>query len=313
MKFYLIRELLEEQYGNENGGLPDVWNPVGDKPYVAVLSKQEWPQYKARFDMGIELEPVSDAHMTKAEVNYDSLTGTFCIPDRRDPSVQGETFAFALDEKGVVFIDDTGTAERIIQNIRRTKRWREPALGRFLYDFLDDIVKDDLRMLEKYEQELEEIEAMIDSDKAAAHISRSNAIRSDIRKLLFHYDQLIDLAQELEENENGFFDQDNLRYFRLFLSRMDRLCGTASSIRDYTGQIGDQYKAHLELKQNHIMTILTVVTTIFMPLTLITGWYGMNFRYMPELETEWGYPLVFGICIMIIAGSLTYFKKKKWL
>ena len=79
--------------------------------------------------MGIELEPVSDAHMTKAEVNYDSLTGTFSIPDRRDPSVQGETFAFALDEKGVVFIDDTGTAERVIQNIRRTKRWREPALS----------------------------------------------------------------------------------------------------------------------------------------------------------------------------------------
>ena len=313
MKFYLIRELLEEQHEIENGGLPDNWDPAGTRPFVAVLSKQEWKRYKERFDMGIELEPVSDAHMTKAEVNYDSLTGTFSIPDRRDPSVQGETFAFALDEKGVVFIDDTGTAERIIQNIRRTKRWREPELGRFLYDFLDDIVRDDLRLLEKYEQELESIESGIDRDTAALDISRSNAIRSDIRKLLFHYDQLIDLAQELEENENGFFDQENLRYFRLFLSRLERLYDTAASIRDYTMQIGEQYKAHLELKQNHIMTILTVVTTIFMPLTLITGWYGMNFRYMPELETEWGYPLVFGLCIVIITVSLIYFKKKKWL
>jgi magnesium transporter len=78
-------------------------------------------------------------------------------------------------------------------------------------------------------------------------------------------------------------------------------------------QVGDLYKAHLEQRQNHIMTILTVVTTIFMPLTLITGWYGMNFRYMPELETEWGYPLVFGTCILIITGSLIFFKKKKWL
>ena len=79
MKFYLIRELLEEQHEIENGGLPDNWDPAGTRPFAAVLSRQEWTRYKERFDMGIELEPVSDAHMTKAEVNYDSLTGTFSI------------------------------------------------------------------------------------------------------------------------------------------------------------------------------------------------------------------------------------------
>ena len=94
---------------------------------------------------------------------------------------------------------------------------------------------------------------------------------------------------------------------------MDRLYATASSLRDYTLQIGDLNKAHLELKQNHIMTILTVVTTIFMPLTLITGWYGMNFRYMPELDSVYAYPMVFGTCVLIIIFSLVYFKKKKWL
>ena len=313
MKYFVIRALLEEEYEDLSGGLPSGWSPAGAEPYVVIVTKEEWLRCRDQFDMGIELDPVSDAHMTKAEVNYDSLTGTFSIPDRRDPSVQGETFAFALDEKGVVFIDDTGIAERIIRNVQKSKRWRTPSLGRFLYDFLDDIVKGDLRMLEKYEQELEKIEANIDSDMYNVSTSRTNAIRSDIRRLLTHYDQLIDLAQELEENENGFFDQDVLRYFRLFLSRLDRLYNTAASIRDYTMQVGDLYKAHLELRQNHIMTILTVVTTIFMPLTLITGWYGMNFRYMPELETEWGYPLVFGTCILIITGSLIFFKKKKWL
>ncbi len=251
--------------------------------------------------------------MTKAEVNYDSLTGSFFIPDRNDPSKEGKKFAFALDEKGIAFIDETGSAEQIIRGVQRTKRWREPSLGRFLYDFLDHIVKDDLRILEKFEDELEEIEQRIDSDEKGDTMSRTNAIRSDVRKLLIHYDQLIDLAQELEENENEFFDSESIRYFKLFLSRMDRLYGTASSLRDYTMQIADLNKEHLELRQNHIMTILTVVTTIFMPLTLITGWYGMNFRYMPELEMRWGYPFVFGICILIIVWSLVFFKKKKWL
>ena len=78
-------------------------------------------------------------------------------------------------------------------------------------------------------------------------------------------------------------------------------------------QIRDLYKAHLDVKQNRIMTVLTVVTTIFMPLTLIVGWYGMNFRYMPELEWHWGYPVIIIASVVIVVASLLFFKKKKWL
>ena len=140
-----------------------------------------------------------------------------------------------------------------------------------------------------------------------------NEIRGDIRDLRRHYDQLIDLGQELEENENNFFKPENTRYFRLFTDRMSRLHDTANSIRDYTVQIRDLYHTQMEIKQNRIMTLLTVVTTIFMPLTLIVGWYGMNFRYMPELESRWGYPIVIIISLAIIIFSLLFFKKKKWL
>jgi magnesium transporter len=78
-------------------------------------------------------------------------------------------------------------------------------------------------------------------------------------------------------------------------------------------QLRDLYKAHLDLKQNRIMTVLTVVTTIFMPLTLIVGWYGMNFKYMPELEWKGSYPVVIALSILIVVISLIFFKKKKWL
>ena len=67
------------------------------------------------------------------------------------------------------------------------------------------------------------------------------------------------------------------------------------------------------MKQNNIMTLLTVVTSVFMPLTLITGWYGMNFKYMPELNVPVSYPIVFVVCILIVVVSLLYFKRKKWL
>ena len=78
-------------------------------------------------------------------------------------------------------------------------------------------------------------------------------------------------------------------------------------------QVRDLYHGQLDVRQNHIMTLLTVVTTIFMPLTLVAGWYGMNFRYMPELDKPWAYPAVIAVSVLIAAGCLIFFKKKKWM
>ena len=170
-----------------------------------------------------------------------------------------------------------------------------------------------MRLMENYENELDSMEQSIIEGDENLPSGRLNTIRSDIRYLRIHYEQLMDLAQEFQENENGFFKQENLRYFRLFIDRAARLHDTTMSLRDYTMQLRDLYKAHLDIKQNRIMTVLTVVTTIFMPLTLIVGWYGMNFRYMPELNYEWSYPVVIVLSILIVVISLIFFKKKKWL
>lgn len=282
--------------------------------YVAVLTPEQWQAEREGFDMGIELEPdIRDIHSTKAEVNYDSLTGTFFLPDRSDLTGNRFAFAYALDEKGVVFIDESGKAEEMISAIVRTKRWRKPSLERFLYDFLEQIVIRDLPIMERFEDKLDELEDRILQQEDRADMVRVNEIRGEVRELAVHYEQLIDMVQELEENENGFFKEENLRYFHLFMNRMARLHDTAASLRDHTIQVRDLYHAQLEAKQNRIMTLLTVVTTVFMPLTLIAGWYGMNFVYMPELKTTWGYPAVIAACIVIVVVSLLFFKKKKWL
>lgn len=285
-----------------------------DNKYVAVLTTKEWARDRDRFDMGIELDlDPGDIHNTKAEVNYDSLTGTFRIPDRENIGSKDYRFAFALDEKGIVFIDDSGKVEQMIKAIRRTKRWRKPSLERFLYDFLEQIVENDLSVLERYETELNRIEDAILGSLEPENLGRVNEIHNDIRKLLIHYEQIIDMTQELEENENGFFSEENLRYIHLFMNLLVRRHDSAASLRDYTMQVRDLYHAQLEVRQNRIMTLLTVVTTIFMPLTLLVGWYGMNFRYMPELEWRFGYPVVIVVSIVIAVSCLLFFKKKKWL
>ena len=307
MSYYLLKETVQPcskaEYLNRKG-----------VQYAAILTTTEWEQERESFDMGIELDlDVRDIHNTKAEVNFDSLTGTFQIPDRENLQENEFCFAFALDEKGVVFIDDSGRALQMIDEIRRTKRWREPSLERFLYDFLELIVDKDLALMERFESELNRIEDGILANREQSDLVRVNEIRSDLRELLVHYEQIIDLTQELEENENGFFLEENLRYFHLFMNLMARRHDFASSLRDYTMQVRDLYNAQLEVKQNRIMTLLTVVTTIFMPLTLIAGWYGMNFRYMPELEWRAGYPIVIAVSVAVVVFCLVLFKKKKWL
>ena len=127
------------------------------------------------------------------------------------------------------------------------------------------------------------------------------------------YEQLLDLGQELEENENDFFNEDNTRYFHLFTQRVSRLHDLTASLREYSIQIRDLYQSQLDIKQNRTMALLTIITSIFMPLTLIAGWYGMNFRYMPELEYKWAYPAVIAVSVAIVIVSLIFFKKKKWL
>ena len=304
--YYKIRTVLEEVKQEE------IFE--GEGCYVAVLSHEEWARDKEKFNMGIDLEfDTVNLFMTKAEVNYDSLTGSFLVPDRNDLLENSDSFAFALDEKGIVFIDQNGYTETFVRKIAATKKWRAPSLERFIYDFLEMIISGDLTKLERYEDEISTIEDRILEGNLAGELERNNEIRGELLQLKMHYEQLIDLGQELSENENEFFLTDNLRFFELFTARVLRLQGIVSTLREYTGQVRELYQSELSVKQNRIMTVLTVVTTIIMPLTLITGWYGMNFKYMPELESPLAYPIVIGVVILIAISGILYFKKKKWL
>ena len=303
--YYLINEKLEKSTRKEFR--------KGKSQFVAVLTLEEWKESKEDFEMGIDLDiDPTEIYSTKAIVNYDSLTGCFSIPDRDDFGKYYD-FLFALDEKGIVFIDDHDYVNGIIDRIQKTKKWRFPSLERFIYDFLEEIVRHDRELLEKYEKELTEMEDLIAKDCGEEISDRANDIRSDIRDLRVHYEQLLDFSQELEENENNFFLHENLRYFKLFTSRIERMRDETMAVSTHALQIRDIYKAHLDIKQNRIMTVLTIVTTVFMPLTVIAGWYGMNFVYMPELQSKLGYPIVIIVSVLIVVVSLVVFKLKKWL
>lgn len=306
MSYYLIKELLEEASVEECAR--------HEHPYVALVTAAEFDADNPFFDMGIDMD-VEYEHpgLTKAVVNYDSLTGCFSIPDRANIFGEPHRFSFALDEKGIAFINDDGTAAKIIKKIKATRKWRNPSLERFIYDFLETIVEGDLKLFEGYDKRLDELEDRILNGDMEDIMEPLLDIRGEVLEIHTHYEQLMDLIQEFMENENNFFKQENLRFFDMFLNRIYRLNDLANSMRERVMQVRDLYHTQLDVRQNKISTVLTIVATIFMPLTLIVGWYGMNFRYMPELEEPWAYPAVGGLCIAIVVVSIVFFKKKKWL
>ncbi len=306
--YYTIRESLQPCDLEALKTLPD------GVPFAAVMTVEEWKE--RRGEMGIEIDmdmETDEPRETKAVVNRDALTGTFCIPDRRMICGPRHCFSFALNERGIALVDNSGYIEGILDTISRTKKWRLPSLERFLYDLLETIIAPDLSLLETTEKRLNAIEESILRGEVQAYPAEMNDIRGDLLDLRVHYEQLIDLGQEMEENENGFFREENLRYFHMFTERVMRLQDIVAGKREYVMQLRDLVQSQMDMKQNRIMTLLTVITSIFLPLTLIAGWYGMNFRYMPELEWRYSYPAVILISIAIVIVCIRWFKKKKWM
>jgi len=302
--FYAVHESLTPYSLAEIKSLP------AEVPFVAVLNSREWRELGIEIDMEMDLDAPRE---TKAVVNRDSLTGSFSIPDRQQISGARHTFSFALNERGVVLVEEGDFIAQKVAQISRTKKWRLPGLERFLYDLLETIIAQDLPLLETMEKRMNTIEEAILRGEVEAYPQALNDIRGDLLDLRVHYEQLIDLGQELEENENGFFHEENLRYFHMFTERVMRLQDMVSGQREYVVQLRDLIQVQMDVKQNRIMTLLTVITSIFLPLTLIAGWYGMNFKYMPELNWKYSYPAVILVSVGIVIACIRYFKKKKWM
>ena len=233
---YLIENTLKECTG-----IPSKETNI---PYVAIFTPEQWQKEREAFDLGIDMDfETLDIHTTMAEVNYNSITGSFVIPFEKEGTISYKKFAFVINENGIIFIEKEDVASGIIKKISLTRKWRMPSLERFIYDFLEAIISSDLNILEKYEKKLSDMDKDI-NNKIEVDFESINVIRDHLRVLKTHYDRLIDLATELEENENDFFEEENIRYFTLFSKRVKRLFDLSNALIDYTSQIRVDFEAN---------------------------------------------------------------------
>ncbi|MGN0160083.1 MAG: CorA family divalent cation transporter [Lachnospiraceae bacterium] len=245
----------------------------------------------------------------KIESQQECLAGTLRIPRISDICGSKFQLQFFVNKRNIVIIDDSGFAQKQILKIKMKRTKQGQTRERFLYNFLIGIISQDLEILNRYERQMMKMDEEVMDHHFENYQSKSANIRKQLLTLREYYDELRDLGKQLEEDENHFFSKKNLKYFGTVSDRADRLMNRTLHLLDYMGQIRDTYNQKVSEEQNKNMEFLTIISTIFFPLTLITGWYGMNFENMPELEQ--GYPYVIVLSLVIVTLIIVMLKKKK--
>ncbi len=182
-----------------------------------------------------------------------------------------------------------------------------------LHRFFVRLLQGDMDHLDALEGEIADGEDAVLAQPDAACLEKISLWRRELLRLRRYYEQLDSIFRELADNENGLLGPETARRFSNLNNRTERYLNTVQDLRESVAHLREAYQSQLSIRQNDLMKVFTVVTAVFLPLTLLTGWYGMNFAAMPELRWRYGYPAVILLGAVIVGGLLYWFKRKKWL
>ena len=215
------------------------------------------------------------------------------------------------DREDLFFFCEEDRAERRVRAIVTELQKLEGDNQQLLYRFFAHLLKEDVDHLDGLEADITETEDELLTGPSRDYLDRIIAFRRELLRLKRYYEQLTSIFDELSVNDNGLLTADTVRRFVILARRAERYCAGVLNLREYVAQMREAYQAQIDIRQNDLMKVFTVVTAIFLPLTLLVGWYGMNFP-MPELAWRYSYPVVAAVSAVIVVGMIVYFKKKKW-
>lgn len=222
--------------------------------------------------------------------------------------VLGPGFVISFQERaGDVF-------EGIRDRIRNGKgRIRQMGADYLLYALIDAIVDGYFVTCEELGEQIEEIESDLLHEPESSSVGRVHRLKRQVIFLRRSIWPLREVISGLMRGESPLISETTNVYLRDVYDHTIQVMDTVESARDVLGGLLDLYLSSLSNRMNEVMKVLTIIATIFIPLTFIAGIYGMNFEYMPELGWKWGYPVVLFIMAAIAVGMLVYFRRKEWL
>ena len=204
--------------------------------------------------------------------------------------------------------------DRVRERIRQSKgRIRSMGADYLAYSLVDAVVDNYFVILEWLGERIEALEDRIDADAGPEAAKIIRGLKKEMlagRKAIW---PLRDVVSALVRGESPLIRADTLPFFRDVYDHVIQVIDTAETYRERLSSLRDAYLAALSNKMNEVMKVLTMIATLFIPLTFLAGIYGMNFAFMPELKWRWGYPGVLGAMLLVAGGMVVYFKRKRWI
>ena len=239
-------------------------------------------------------------------LSYDAEAET--VRSEQISLVVGENLVFSFQETaGDVF-------DPVRERIRKGKgRIRKAGSGYLAYALIDAVVDHYYAVLETVGAKIEEIEEQLMEDPEPEVLETIHELK---REMIFSRKQVWpvrELLSGLTKSDSPLIHESTGIYFTDVYDHAVQVIDTIESFRDMLSSMLDLYLSTISNRMNEVMKMLTIIATIFIPLTFIAGIYGMNFDFMPELHWRWGYFAVWGLMLAVALVLLVYFKRKRWL
>jgi magnesium transporter len=264
------------------------------------------------------LEDIANTDQRPKLDDYDSylflVMKMLSVTDRQEIVVEqvslvlGRNFVLSFQENGA----DVFTPVR--DRLRGGKgRLRQSGSDYLLYALVDAIVDQYFTVLEVLGETIEALQDLVVSDPKPETLRQIHTLKRQLLFLRRAVWPLREATNNLSRSECPLLQESTKVFFRDVYDHVVQIVDTVETLREMVSASLDIYLSSISYRLNAVMKVLTIITTIFMPLTFIVGIYGMNFEHMPELRWAWGYPLVLGVIVVIAIAMLGFFKWKKWI
>lgn len=266
---------------------------------------------------GLLVDDILTDQRPKAEEYDDYLFVTLKMLYRIDgPEVDYEQISFVLGTNYLLtFQEKEGDLfDAFRERIRHDQgRVRKKKADYLMYRLIDITVENYYNVLDNIGVQIDDIEATIRTNTSDESFQKIQTIKKELIYLHKALYPLRDALGKVLKDESDFIREENLRYFSDVYDHVIHLIDSLDTYRDLTAGLTDQYMNIQNSKLNEVIRVLTIISTIFIPLTFIVGVYGMNFKYFPELDWRYGYATIWMVMLAIAAGMLGYFRYKRWI
>jgi len=242
------------------------------------------------------------------EAEDDDEIGDFNIDMDQVSIIFGNNFIISFKEK------DVDVFRPLKERLRTARgRIRKQGADYLAYSMIDSIVDHYFVIMEKLGDRFEELEDSVVSNPEPGILPAIYNLKRDMLFLRKSVWPLREAISRMQRMDSHLISETTRIYLRDVYDHTIQVIENIETFRDMSASLLETYLSSLSNKLNEVIKLLTIISTIFIPLTFLSGLYGMNFTYMPELQHPYGYPAVLVLMLLVVAVMLTYFYRKKWI